>query len=71
MVISERSFLGLTFCISKKKSFPDLFLFYVCVYLHVYHMCGITWGGQKRASPPLEEELQVVVSHHVDAGTEP
>lgn len=27
-------------------------------------------GGQKKASDPLELKLEVVVSHHVGAGTE-
>lgn len=28
-------------------------------------------GGQKKAPDPLERKLEVVVSHHVGAGTEP
>ena len=35
------------------------------------HMSADACGGQKRASDPLELELQEVVSCHVGAGNEP
>jgi hypothetical protein len=35
-------------------------------------VCGAcACRGQKRVSDPLELDLWIVVSHHVDAGTEP
>ena len=36
----------------------------------VYHIVPGTQGGQKRASDPLEQKLQMVVSCHVGAGNE-
>jgi hypothetical protein len=42
------------------------FLFYVMSVLHAcmyVHMCAGTQRGQKRASKPLELELETVVSH--------
>ena len=41
----------------------------VCAqYLYADTLVCSTRGGQKGASSPLELELQVVVSHHVDTG---
>lgn len=31
--------------------------------------CLVPWGGQKSQFDPLELELQMVVGHHVGAGT--
>lgn len=33
-------------------------------------MCTMYIGGQKKVSDPLERKLEMVVSHHVGAGTE-
>lgn len=33
-------------------------------------MCTMYIGGQKKVSDTLERKLEVVVSHHVGAGTE-
>lgn len=46
-------------------------LFILCecplAYMHVYHIYS-TQRGQGKALAPLEVEIQVTVSHHVDAG---
>jgi hypothetical protein len=49
----------------------DLFiLFYLGVLLACIFVCHMyTQGGQKRMSDHLKLELQLVVSHHVDAGS--
>jgi hypothetical protein len=44
----------------------------VCLYVCMYVMCTMCMlgghGGQQRASDPLELELGMIVSCHVDAG---
>lgn len=47
-------------------------LFYVygccaCMYVFAPHVCSVL-KGQKRVSDPLELELELVVSHQMDAG---
>ena len=54
------------------KKYFILLLFYVyeciaCMYVSAAMLCS-TYGSQKRVSDPREVELQIVVSHHVDAG---
>lgn len=36
-------------------------------YVYIPHVCLVLMEAKKRASDPLEEELQKVVSHHVSA----
>lgn len=39
--------------------------------MHVYAVyVGSAYGGQKRVWNPLELELQIVVSHHLNAGNQ-
>jgi hypothetical protein len=54
---------------NRSRCFKRCYHFGVCVCLSV---CAAyvysTHGGQKRASDPLELELQTIVNHTVDAG---
>lgn len=52
--------------IRRENSYSStLKIYVVCMYFACMH--GVH-GGQKGASEPLELELQMVASHHVDAG---
>ena len=51
-------------------------MFYIYLYHVTVYMCGTmcipdALRGQERASDTLELELQIVVSHHVNAGPKP
>lgn len=41
-----------------------LFYLYLCVCVYVPICMPSAHGGQKKASDPLEQKLQAVVSHH-------
>lgn len=49
------------------------FVYFLCELVFYLHVCmhtvcmPDTYGGQKRASDPLEPQSQAVVSHHVGA----
>lgn len=50
----------------RKKCFlKDLFSFMFECFVHAYHMCATTQGGQTKALDLLKFELQMVMSHLV------
>lgn len=42
----------------------------MCLYEFIYHVHAGATRGQKRATDPLELELQVALGCHMDAGTQ-
>lgn len=61
-------------CLSFLKKLIIYYVFnvcgcFVCLYVCVPHMMSGACGAQKREYNPLELEFQVIVSHHMGAGS--